>query len=162
MTMMHTFEDFEYIRNLYNTSRGDLEMESPLPEQSVAGQFDWWRKSGVMLYVARVRDERVGFVALTPRWSLNARFHTPILAVDPAHRGKGYGRQFIEAYIRLAGGPLAGAQRTDNPVICRLNAQMGWQIVGERDGVQYLFHPGPRLTDNAREAHLYAQRRARG
>jgi len=146
---MESFKDFEYVRNLYNASLAELATK-PLEPSSLEQQITWYLEMKPEIMLAEDHDENiVGFFALTPRMF---DFYTPIFVIHPDHRGKGYAREFIQEYISYAATPLAGSQLKSNEVICRLNAEAGWQIMAERDGVQYLYHPG-----NPPAARLNAQ-----
>jgi len=117
-------------------------MTKPLrPVESLAGQVDWWLDAYPPKRVWIIRDMEyafVGFVTLTDRHG----FETPLFAIAPEHRGKGYARWFIEFYIMVAYGALAGEQLQSNEIICRLNKEAGWEIIGSKDGVDFLYHPG--------------------
>lgn len=155
---MDSFEDFEYVRQLYNTNLKALATK-PLEPSSLEEQITWYLEAKPEVLIGEdPTGEIVGFIALTPRMF---DFHTPIFVIDPDHRGKGYAREFIQAYIQHAATPLAGSQLKSNEVIRRLNNEAGWEIVGERDGVEYLYHPGnPHMAQTS--AHRYAAREAKG
>jgi len=154
---IESFEDFEYVRNLYNASLADLATK-PLEPSTLEDQITWYFRAQPEVMIGMNHEYRpVGFFALTPR--VYGDFHTPIFVIHPDHRGKGYARHFIQGYISHASTPLAGSQLKSNKVICRLNEEIGWQIVAERDGVQYLYHPGGTQMAQT-NARRYAMREA--
>jgi RimJ/RimL family protein N-acetyltransferase len=115
-------------------------------------QQAWWRnidhkRVQVHLYSPIEQPwEIVAFSMVTDRGD----FCTPMFAVSNTWWGKGYGEEIIRHYLALAEGkPLRGEQLTLNPAIQHLNKKLGWLIVAERDGTQFLVHP------NGRQQEIY-------
>lgn len=135
-------EDLEEMRLIFNASLDDMATK-PLHPVTERGQLTWWmnptRKRAWIVYEVG-SDEAVGFIVLTERYG----FETPMFAIAPKYRGKGYARWFIQEYIALARGALAGEQLRSNEIICRLNKEAGWEVLYSSDasGVDYLYHPG--------------------
>jgi hypothetical protein len=148
--------DFEFVRRLYNENLAALSTK-PLREKSLLDQIEWFIQAKPVVMIALNEDaERVGFFALTPRLG---GYHTPIFVIDKPHRGKLYARRFIHEYLYEARTPLAGSQLISNTTICRLNKDAGWVVVGEKNGVQYLYHPGDGRSHWAAKQHAEEEMR---
>jgi GNAT superfamily N-acetyltransferase len=150
---VETAEHVELMRHIYNDNL-DMLSTRPLPRREYQDQQDWWAENrhALKAYLFERVDNPghpMAFLVLRDRGG----FVTPIIAIEKAEWGKGFGREIIQEYIALADGPLAGSQLVSNLSICHLNRQLGWQIVGSRmvpaGEIQLLFHPGvhPRKLD---------------
>jgi GNAT superfamily N-acetyltransferase len=133
----------EQVRVLYNSTLFFLATH-PISPQSKEGQQAWWKDldhSRVVVHLYSPVEspwDIVAFSMVTDR----GLYFTPMFAISNNYWGKGYGQEIIEHYLALAAGkPLRGEQLVSNGAICHLNARYGWNIVGERDGTQFLIHP---------------------
>lgn len=133
----------EKLRVLYNSMIPFLATH-PIKSNGVAEQQMWWKTldhSKVTVHLYSPVDspwEIAAFSMVTDRGA----YCTPMFAIDREHWGKGYGDEIIHHYLRIANGkPLFGEQLVSNGAIRHLNARAGWQILGERNGVQSLYHP---------------------
>lgn len=138
---VETSEHLEEMRRLYNEALPDLATH-PLEPTSYSGQVDWWlsrypkKRAWIVTDVNSAKT--VGFILLTERTG----FETPLFVIAPEFRGRGLARWFVTQYIEYAKGALGGEQLVSNKGICKVNAEMGWEILAEKDGVQYLYHVG--------------------
>lgn len=141
----------EIMRQLYNDAIPELATMSRLPYRSATEQQSWWanRAPGTKAFLYLPIETPWAFVAfslLTPRGKL----YSPVFAIRPEWRGRGFAREIIQHYLDMADGPLVGSQRIDNARIRELNRDEGWEVIQTVSGfdgsfmVEQLYHPGRR------------------
>jgi GNAT superfamily N-acetyltransferase len=132
----------ETMRQIYVSALADF--TKPLLPPTPAEQQAWWANldhSKVKAFLWRLDDrpwEVVGFSMVRDHGPVAS----PIFALDPPYRGKGYAHQIIVHYIAVAGKPLRGEQLVANEAIRALNAQHGWTVLSSDGRVEKLYHPG--------------------
>jgi len=140
-------KDLEAMRVIFNASLADMATKGEMKPVSPEDQMRWWMEpypsKRAWMVEELGNDDPVGFIVLTDR----VGFETPMFAIAPTYRGKGYARWFVQEYINLAKGALAGEQLQSNEIICRLNREAGWEIIETRREnadrvIDYLYHPG--------------------
>ncbi len=138
--------EVEVMRQIYEKTLPWLEQSGrPLPRRTPIEQQNWWfdREVGMHAHLYTTVDEPWEFIAFSLVQEKGEYFSTPLFGILPEHHGKGYGEVILRNYLRVAGGPLAGSDRIDNPAITKLNDRNGWQVIGiTDDGVRKLYHPG--------------------
>lgn len=141
-----TLKKVEVMRQIYNENL-DMLGTIVLPYRSSKEQALWWKKNKahIRAYLFETLAEPyddVGFITLTDR----GEFVTPILAVGTKYWGKGYGREMIQAYLKLSHKPLAGSQLVKNEAIRHMNKKNGWIVVGYASSpngdIELVYHPG--------------------
>lgn len=139
----------ERLRTLYNSAIQFLATH-PIELRSREAQAAWWNSTDhdkVTVHLYSPVDnpwEIAAFSMVTDRGS----FVTPMFAIAKNYWGKGYGEEIILHYLALAGGkPLRGEQLISNGAICHLNEKLGWQVLMEKEGTQFLFHPNIRQQE---------------
>lgn len=148
----------ELMRQIFNAIRSDMETISYIPEISEQKQKIWWTSldhSKVKAFLYTPVDEPWYFVAFSVVQK-KGDFTTPMFGVVPAAHGRGYGREIIKHYLEVANGPLAGSQRKDNGAIRHLNQELGWQIVGETEEAELLYHSGI-IKNDPRQEEIYEE-----
>jgi len=117
----------------------------PLPPPTPAEQLKWYTSldhNAVRIWLWRDSErpwEAVAFTMLTE----HPAYMSPVFGIDPAFQGRGWARHIIQHYIREAHGkPLHGEQLVSNIAIRKLNAEAGWRVCSEQDGIEYLRFPG--------------------
>jgi hypothetical protein len=145
-----TPEQVDQMRLIYNECRPFLATK-PLPERTYEEQQEWWASlpkttSRVKAFLYESVDkpgETVAFSML--QWKLTGRT-TPIFGIYSKARGLGFAREIIQHYLDEAEGPLYGEMLASHEAIVKMNWEVGWQKIEERDGVIYLYHPNPQRS----------------
>jgi len=147
----------EIMRQIYNATLPWLEQSGrPLPHRAEVDQQNWWFDSEIPMtaHIYTTVDEPWKFIAFSLIQFKEDRFSTPLFGILPEAHGNGYGEVILRHYLEIAGGPLAGSDRIDNPAITKLNDRNGWKVIGITDGVRKLFHPGVEPTEDEMQ-HAY-------
>lgn len=139
----------ERMRVLFNANIDSLATK-PLSLQTSRSQYDWWRSldhTKVTFHIYSPKEwpwEIVAFSMVTDRGD----YCSPMFAISNLWWGRGYGEQIIQHYLLVADEkPLQGEQLASNGAICHLNEKLGWLVVREENGVQYLRHPNNRQQE---------------
>ena len=148
--MLQTRVDLAAVLEIYNEAIPHLATK-PLAPQTPEEQLAWWEGLDHEKTKLYVYDEPgkpydvVAFLLLTDRGD----HFTPMFALHKDTRGKGYGPWLVQDYLNLAKPkPLRGSALISNPTINKINAALGWQVVGSHDGVLELFHPNGSGKEN--------------
>ena len=146
----------ERMRQIYLECRPWLSVQD-LPDRSEVEQQEWWNsiKGHSKAFLYSPSEEPWKFVAFSLLRKKSANIVSPMIGIAEEYRGKGYARKIIQHYISAAGGALAGSARSDHTQILRLNYELGWQEVGEKDGMILLYHPG--CIENHRQEEIYRE-----
>lgn len=157
----------EIVRAIFNANIADLATK-PLHVLEQDEQQEWWKNldhQNVQLHVYSPVEQPWQIVAFSLVRN-HGHFSTPQFAIAGGYSGRGYGTEIIQHYIEVAGQPLYGQQLVANEAIRHMNQKAGWKVLYEREGVEYLFHPGraPFLpcpciactsADDARQREIY-------
>jgi len=131
--------EVEIMRLIFNENIKDLST-STLTEQTKENQLLWFyslKDVKCYLYFNEINNV-VGFLTLRYRDG----FTTPTFAIFKKYWGKGYGKEIVKDYIIKANTPLAGAQLKSNNAIRYINSLNGWEVIGETEKLELLYHPG--------------------
>jgi ribosomal-protein-alanine N-acetyltransferase len=109
--------------------------DSPWPAQAFRSEISAPHNH---YFAVRVDDELIGYAGISvlgPSGDHECEIHT--IAVDPAHQGRGYGRELLVALLEIADShqaPVFLEVRTDNETAIALYRRNGFADVGVRKG----------------------------
>lgn len=109
-------------------------------------QKAWWqalagsvKRFKAFTYATRDEPERIAAYSLI-RWNHDGQVK-PLCGIASWARGRNFARQVIRHYLVEAGEPMEAEERADHAAIVKLNAEAGWLLLREEDGIRYIYHP---------------------